>query len=126
MRKIESNHSKSPNFIRSKSTLNKQFGVQHFCGSVNYSIKGFCEKNRDRNNEAWINGLINSSESRFLQRIFDKSLMIRDLESLDNPTIGSQFRNSLESLLKELEKREPLFVLCLRPNDWKKSMVIFF
>lgn len=125
MRKLQTTHSLNTNFIKPKSNLSKFFGVQHFCGIINYQIKGFCEKNRDKN-EGWINGLINSSQSRFLQRIFDKSTLTNEINgnSLHNvPTVSLRFRNTLETLMKELEKSESYFVYCIRPNNLKKPMV---
>lgn len=39
------------------------------------------------------------------------------------PTLGSQFKKSLELLMKTLGACQPFFVRCVKPNEYKKPLV---
>jgi len=38
-------------------------------------------------------------------------------------TLGSQFKKSLELLMKTLGACQPFFVRCVKPNEFKRSLV---
>lgn len=40
-------------------------------------------------------------------------------------TLGGQFKQSLEKLMKILEQCQPYFIRCIKPNDYKKPLVMF-
>ena len=43
-----------------------------------------------------------------------------------SPTLGNQFKKSLDLLMLTLNQCHPFFVRCIKPNDFKKPLVSFF
>jgi len=39
------------------------------------------------------------------------------------PTLGAQFKKSLDSLMKTLNACQPFFVRCIKPNEFKRAQV---
>uniref|UniRef100_A0A8C3DKP1 Myosin VIIB n=1 Tax=Corvus moneduloides TaxID=1196302 RepID=A0A8C3DKP1_CORMO len=135
--KINSLHGKSKVYIPPKSVHDTKFGINHFAGVVFYESKDFLEKNRDTLS-ANVMQVVHSSKNKFLREIFQVETTppslgrgtIRHLGSdqgLDTTkrlsTLGGQFKQSLEKLMKILEQCQPYFIRCIKPNDYKKPLL---
>uniref|UniRef100_A0A8B9I3N2 Myosin VIIB n=1 Tax=Anser brachyrhynchus TaxID=132585 RepID=A0A8B9I3N2_9AVES len=138
--KINSLHGKSKVYIPPKSDHDTKFGINHFAGAVFYESKGFLGKNRDTLS-ANIMQMVHSSKNKFLRQIFQVETTppslgrgtIRRLGSdqaykgLDTSkrlsTLGGQFKQSLEKLMKILGQCQPYFIRCIKPNDYKKPLL---
>uniref|UniRef100_A0A8C3JZ47 Myosin VIIB n=1 Tax=Calidris pygmaea TaxID=425635 RepID=A0A8C3JZ47_9CHAR len=138
--KINSLHGKSNVYIPPKSVHDTKFGINHFAGVVFYESKDFLEKNRDTLS-ANVMQVVHSSKNKFLREIFQVETTaltlgrgtIRHLgadqayKGLDTTkrlsTLGGQFRQSLEKLMKILEQCQPYFIRCIKPNDYKKPLL---
>uniref|UniRef100_A0A8C0ZHV0 Myosin VIIB n=1 Tax=Cyanistes caeruleus TaxID=156563 RepID=A0A8C0ZHV0_CYACU len=135
--KINSLHGKSKVYIPPKNVHDTKFGINHFAGVVFYESKDFLEKNRDTLS-ANVMQVVHSSKNKFLREIFQVETTppslgrgtIRHLGSdqgLDTTkrlsTLGGQFKQSLEKLMKILEQCQPYFVRCIKPNDYKKPLL---
>ncbi|XP_059678564.1 unconventional myosin-VIIb [Gavia stellata] len=120
--KINSLHGKSKVYIPPKSVHDTKFGINHFAGVVFYESKDFLEKNRDTLS-ANVMQVVHSSKNKFLREIFQ----VESSQGLDTTkrlsTLGGQFKQSLEKLMKILEQCQPYFIRCIKPNDYKKPLL---
>ncbi|KAK1786290.1 hypothetical protein P4O66_017991, partial [Electrophorus voltai] len=146
LNKINQVHNNSKIFLSSKSSHNMAFGIRHFAGAVHYDCNGdgFLEKNRDALSLDIIT-LIQKSSSKLLRQIFEVELRACMAKSANNnnsrilitpkntlrqvndsrrhlSTLSSQFRQSLDSLMKALSLCQPFFIRCFKPNETKLSM----
>ncbi|XP_074955503.1 unconventional myosin-VIIb [Phalacrocorax aristotelis] len=138
--KINSLHGKSKVYIPPKSVHDTKFGINHFAGVVIYESKDFLEKNRDTLS-ANVMQVVHSSKNKFLREIFQVEATPPSLgrgtirhpgadqayKSLDTTkrlsTLGGQFKQSLEKLMKILKQCQPYFIRCIKPNDYKKPLL---
>ncbi|XP_032741248.1 unconventional myosin-VIIb [Rattus rattus] len=143
LQKLNSIHANNKSFLRPKSIHDTRFGIAHFAGDVYYQAEGFLEKNRDvLSTDILI--LIHSSKNKFLKEIFNLDLPQTKLghgticqaksktggqifkpsdSTKRSVTLASQFKQSLEQLMKILTNCQPYFVRCIKPNEYKKPLL---
>ncbi|XP_061861375.1 unconventional myosin-VIIb [Colius striatus] len=151
--KINSLHGKSNVYIPPRSVHDTKFGINHFAGVVFYESKDFLEKNRDTLSANVMQVVHSSKNrflrEIFQVETTPPSLgrgTIRHLgadqaykcgfllsrtaghgQGLDTTkrlsTLGGQFKQSLEKLMKILEQCQPYFVRCIKPNEYKKPLL---
>lgn len=122
LNKLHRGHSINRNYLKPKSDYNTSFGLNHFAGVVFYDTRGFLEKNRDTFSADLLQ-LVHVSKNRFLQNIFSEDLNMGSETRKRTPTLSSQFKKSLESLMNTLGQCNPFFVRCIKPNEFKKPMM---
>uniref|UniRef100_A0A7N9AK24 Myosin VIIAa n=1 Tax=Mastacembelus armatus TaxID=205130 RepID=A0A7N9AK24_9TELE len=141
LNKLNFQHKLNTNYIPPKNNYETQFGIQHFAGVVYYETRGFLEKNRDTLYGDIIQ-LVHSSKNKFIKQIFqadvamvahtnthththtNKHTRILGAETRKrSPTLSSQFKRSLELLMRTLSVCQPFFVRCIKPNEYKKPML---
>ncbi|XP_034089263.1 unconventional myosin-VIIa-like isoform X7 [Gymnodraco acuticeps] len=120
--KLNSQHKLNYNYIPPKNSYATQFGIQHFAGVVNYETRGFLEKNRDSLHTDIIQ-LVHSSKNKFIKQIFQADVAMGAETRKRSPTLSSQFKRSLEMLMRTLSVCQPFFVRCIKPNEFKKPML---
>ncbi|XP_048023383.1 unconventional myosin-VIIa [Megalobrama amblycephala] len=122
LNKLNSQHKLNINYIPPKHSHETQFGIQHFAGVVHYETKGFLEKNRDSLHSDIIQ-LVHSSKNKFIKQIFQADVAMGMETRKRSPTLSSQFKRSLELLMRTLSVCQPFFVRCIKPNELKKPMM---
>ncbi|XP_052393989.1 unconventional myosin-VIIa [Carassius gibelio] len=136
LNKLNSQHKFNTYYISPKHSHETQFGIQHFAGVVHYETKGFLEKNRDSLHSDIIQ-LVHSSKNKFIKQIFQADVAMflcgyleptaslqKGMETRKRSlTLSSQFKRSLELLMKTLSVCQPFFVRCIKPNELKKPMM---
>uniref|UniRef100_A0A674DRG3 Myosin VIIAa n=1 Tax=Salmo trutta TaxID=8032 RepID=A0A674DRG3_SALTR len=120
LNKLNSQHKLNTNYIPPKNNHETQFGLQHFAGVVYYETRGFLEKNRDTLHGDIIQ-LVHSSRNKFIKQIFQADVGAETRKR--SPTLSSQFKRSLEQLMRTLSVCQPFFVRCIKPNENKKPML---
>ncbi|KAK7811799.1 hypothetical protein U0070_016871 [Myodes glareolus] len=112
-----------------------EFRLLHYAGEVTYSTKGFLEKNNDllyrhlkeggmsfsahgaSSVLALFTQVLCGSQNSILRECF----LVAELENRRRPpTVGTQFKNSLSSLLELLTSKEPSYIRCIKPNERKE------
>uniref|UniRef100_A0A674DQ99 Myosin VIIAa n=1 Tax=Salmo trutta TaxID=8032 RepID=A0A674DQ99_SALTR len=122
LNKLNSQHKLNTNYIPPKNNHETQFGLQHFAGVVYYETRGFLEKNRDTLHGDIIQ-LVHSSRNKFIKQIFQADVAMVMHPPKRSPTLSSQFKRSLEQLMRTLSVCQPFFVRCIKPNENKKPML---
>ncbi|XP_070213118.1 myosin-VIIa-like [Littorina saxatilis] len=122
LEKLHHHHSKNPHYLKPKAAVNRTFGLNHFAGVVFYDSKGFLEKNRDTFSTDLIH-LVQASKSKFIQMLFSSDITMGTDTRKRAPTLASQFKKSLDSLMKTLSLCQPFFVRCIKPNEFKKPLM---
>ncbi|XP_066475070.1 unconventional myosin-VIIa isoform X1 [Tiliqua scincoides] len=122
LNKLNSQHKLNTNYIPPRNNYDTQFGINHFAGVVYYETKGFLEKNRDTLHGDIIQ-LVHSSRNKFIKQIFQADVAMGAETRKRSPTLSSQFKRSLELLMRTLSVCQPFFVRCIKPNEYKKPML---
>ncbi|XP_028626468.1 unconventional myosin-VIIa isoform X2 [Grammomys surdaster] len=122
LHKLNSQHKLNANYVPPKNSHETQFGINHFAGVVYYESQGFLEKNRDTLHGDIIQ-LVHSSQNKFVKQIFQADVAMGAETRKRSPTLSSQFKRSLELLMRTLGACQPFFVRCIKPNEFKKPML---
>ncbi|XP_035446713.1 myosin-VIIa isoform X1 [Spodoptera frugiperda] len=120
--KLHKTHGLHRNYLKPKSDINTSFGLNHFAGIVFYDTRGFLEKNRDTFSADLLQ-LIHISTNKFLQHIFQDDIAMGSETRKRTPTLSTQFKKSLDLLMRTLGTCQPFFIRCIKPNEFKKPMM---
>ncbi|PSN40501.1 Myosin-VIIa [Blattella germanica] len=120
--KLHKTHGTHRNYLKPKSDINTSFGLNHFAGVVFYDTRGFLEKNRDTFSADLLQ-LIHISSNTFLKLLFAEDIGMGSETRKRAPTLSTQFKKSLDSLMKTLSSCQPFFIRCIKPNEFKKPMM---
>ncbi|XP_078121206.1 unconventional myosin-X isoform X2 [Sander vitreus] len=122
LEKLHSQHSKNSFYVKPRVAVHN-FGVRHYAGEVLYDVRGMLEKNRDTFRDDILN-LLRESRLDFVYDLFEHVLSRNKQDTLKStkhrrPTVSSQFKDSLHSLMATLSTSNPYFVRCIKPNTHK-------
>lgn len=108
------------------------FCIRHFAGLVEYRAEtSFMEKNKDEVPLAAQN-LLETAPSQLVKDVF--AVQTRETEDRSGgekkkaggkqKTVGQQFKEQLNSLIANVEKTDPHYIRCLKPNDAAKPSML--
>lgn len=116
--KLQDTHRKNVFFGKPPKGTKSIFVVNHYAGGVSYDVLNFLEKNRDML-QPDIQAFMAESKDSFVADLFPAPKQTRGRA----PTLGGQFRESLQQLYDKLNSTDPHFIKCLKTNQVKKAGV---
>ncbi|XP_048223998.1 unconventional myosin-X isoform X1 [Perognathus longimembris pacificus] len=123
LEKLHNQHANNHFYVKPRVAVNN-FGVKHYAGEVQYDVRGILEKNRDTFRDDLLN-LLRESRFDFIYDLFEHVSSRNNQDTLKcgskhrRPTVSSQFKDSLHSLMATLSASNPFFVRCIKPNTQK-------
>ncbi|XP_068957507.1 unconventional myosin-X [Petaurus breviceps papuanus] len=123
LEKLHAQHAHNHFYVKPRVAVNN-FGVKHYAGEVQYDVRGILEKNRDTFRDDLLN-LLRESRLDYIYDLFEHVSSRNNQETLKcgskhkRPTVSSQFKDSLHSLMATLSTSNPFFVRCIKPNMQK-------
>ncbi|WVZ73148.1 hypothetical protein U9M48_021492 [Paspalum notatum var. saurae] len=97
------------------------FTICHYAGDVTYQTELFLDKNKDYV-VAEHQALLSASKCAFVSGLFP--LLSEDSsKSSKFSSIGSRFKQQLQSLLETLSATEPHYIRCVKPNNLLKPAI---
>ncbi|KAG7297827.1 hypothetical protein JYU34_018570 [Plutella xylostella] len=136
---IQGEFGEHTSFVKgSRRRWEEQFGVRHYAGDVTYSVQGFVDKNRDTQQDAFIDHL-SRSQNPFVRELADyvtelsppgQDCTLSSPNSMGTtqrgtskgrPTVVDTFRAQLQSLVDMLQATHVWYVRCIKPNENKEA-----
>ncbi|KAG5203393.1 hypothetical protein JEQ12_002976 [Ovis aries] len=128
LQKCHYHHGANPLYSKPKMPL-PEFTIKHYAGKVTYQVHKFLDKNHDQVRQDVLD-LFVRSRTRVVAHLFSshapqaapqrlgKSSSISRLYKAH--TVAAKFQQSLLDLVEKMERCNPLFVRCLKPNHKKE------
>ncbi|XP_064376008.1 unconventional myosin-XV [Dromaius novaehollandiae] len=130
LQKCHYHHGTNPLYTKPKMPL-PEFTIKHYAGKVTYQVHKFLDKNYDQVRQDVLELFI-SSRTKVVANLFfghaqvmarQKSLVGRSstrTRRYKAPTVAARFQQSLLDLVEKMERCNPFFVRCLKPNNKKE------
>ncbi|XP_048464709.1 unconventional myosin-X-like [Rhincodon typus] len=126
--KLHSQHSKNLFYVKPR-VIDHYFGVKHYAGEVLYHVKGILEKNRDTFRRDVLN-LLCESRLDFIYDLFEHASSKINEDTLKSgskhqkPTVSSQFKVSIISVLELLVFYNLFLIIELMPDQFDQAVVL--
>ncbi|KAM7419612.1 hypothetical protein PAMA_016625 [Pampus argenteus] len=132
LQKCHYHHGNNPLYARPKMPL-PEFTLKHYAGRVTYQVHKFLDKNFDMVRQDVLDLFIQSKNrmvsSLFLKHSESVSLQRSNVQRSSAArrhqanTVSAKFQSSLQELLDKMERCNPYFVRCIKPNHHKEPGV---
>ncbi|XP_078145991.1 unconventional myosin-XV [Centroberyx gerrardi] len=132
LQKCHYHHGDNPLYARPKMPL-PEFTLKHYAGKVTYQVHKFLDKNFDIVRQDVLD-LFTQSKNKMVSNLFlkhsetvsqqrsngQRSSVARRYQA---NTVSAKFQSSLQELLEKMERCNPYFVRCMKPNHHKEPGV---
>ncbi|NWH72650.1 MYO15 protein, partial [Piaya cayana] len=130
LQKCHYHHGANPLYTKPKMPL-PEFTIKHYAGKVTYQVHKFLDKNYDQVRQDVLDLFISSRTKVVANLFFGHAQVIARQRSLIRrsstrtrrykaPTVAARFQQSLLDLVEKMERCNPFFVRCLKPNNKKE------
>ncbi|NWT04034.1 MYO15 protein, partial [Mionectes macconnelli] len=130
LQKCHYHHGTNPLYTKPKMPL-PEFTIKHYAGKVTYQVHKFLDKNYDQVRQDVLDLFISSKTKVVANLFFGHAQVIARQRSLIRrsstrtrrykaPTVAARFQQSLLELVEKMERCNPFFVRCLKPNNKKE------
>ncbi|XP_029692792.1 unconventional myosin-XV isoform X4 [Takifugu rubripes] len=134
LQKCHYHHGNNPLYLKPKMPL-PEFTIKHFAGRVTYQVYKFHDKNFDQVRQDVLDLFI-QSKNKMVSNLFvvhadvavqHRGGQVRKSNTVTRkyqaPTVSNKFQQSLLELVEKMERCNPFFVRCIKPNNIKKPGV---
>ncbi|KAF6299170.1 myosin XVA [Rhinolophus ferrumequinum] len=128
LQKCHYHHGANPLYSKPKMPL-PEFTIKHYAGKVTYQVHKFLDKNHDQVRQDVLD-LFVRSRTRVVAHLFSSQAPQAAPQRLGKTssvtrlykahTVAAKFQQSLLDLVEKMERCNPLFVRCLKPNHKKE------
>ncbi|KAM6407457.1 unconventional myosin-XV [Rhynochetos jubatus] len=130
LQKCHYHHGTNPLYTKPKMPL-PEFTIKHYAGKVTYQVHKFLDKNYDQVRQDVLDLFISSRTKVVANLFFGRAQVMARQRSLVRrsstrtrrykaPTVAARFQQSLLDLVEKMERCNPFFVRCLKPNNKKE------
>ncbi|XP_055661266.1 LOW QUALITY PROTEIN: unconventional myosin-XV [Falco peregrinus] len=130
LQKCHYHHGMNPLYTKPKMPL-PEFTIKHYAGKVTYQVHKFLDKNYDQVRQDVLDLFISSRTKVVANLFFGHAQVLARQRSLVRrsstrtrrykaPTVAARFQQSLLDLVEKMERCNPFFVRCLKPNNKKE------
>ncbi|XP_062444614.1 unconventional myosin-XV [Rhea pennata] len=130
LQKCHYHHGTNPLYTKPKMPL-PEFTIKHYAGKVTYQVHKFLDKNYDQVRQDVLDLFISSRTKVVANLFFGHAQVLARQKSLVGksstrtrrykaPTVAARFQQSLLELVEKMERCNPFFVRCLKPNNKKE------
>ncbi|XP_042654848.1 unconventional myosin-XV [Tyto alba] len=130
LQKCHYHHGTNPLYTKPKMPL-PEFTIKHYAGRVTYQVHKFLDKNYDQVRQDVLDLFISSRTKVVANLFFGHAQVVARQRSLIRrsstrtrrykaPTVAARFQQSLLELVERMERCNPFFVRCLKPNNKKE------
>ncbi|XP_047427282.1 unconventional myosin-XV [Mugil cephalus] len=134
LQKCHYHHGNNPLYQKPKMPL-PEFTIKHFAGRVTYQVSKFLDKNYDQVRQEVLDLFI-QSKNKMVSNLFlahlevvgqQRGAHVRKSSTITRryqaSTVSSKFQQSLLELVEKMERCNPFFVRCIKPNNMKQPGV---
>ncbi|XP_078518827.1 unconventional myosin-XV [Lissotriton helveticus] len=130
LQKCHYHHGSNELYSKPKMPL-PEFTIKHFAGKVTYQVHKFLDKNYDQVRQDVIDLFVNSKTKVVANLFFGHAQLLAQQKTMMGksstvtrrykaPTVAAKFQQSLLELMEKMERCNPFFVRCIKPNNKKE------
>nr|XP_033770854.1 unconventional myosin-XV [Geotrypetes seraphini] len=131
LQKCHYHHGSNALYSKPKMPL-PEFTIKHYAGKVTYQVHKFLDKNHDQVRQEVLDLFVNSKTKVVADLFFSHAQHLAQQKTVMGknstmthrykpPTVAAKFQQSLLELVEKMERCNPFFVRCIKPNNKKEA-----